>query len=163
MGTMDRGLLTFDAFSTRLRWAGVAFGAAFAPILLASADRQVVVATSRVPVRRARPRRRLCRERPAGSGSTTRGTTMRAAFVSGRQSPQFHEFEAQRLQVRDVAVQRGTVGHRTHQQGVLAGCNASEWLECRGQDGRDPARDPESVVSVHVGLLASSLMVRASG
>ena len=45
---------------------------------------------------------------------------MTTAVVPGRQPPQLDEFEAQRLEVRDVAVQRGAVGHRTHQQGVGA-------------------------------------------
>ena len=88
---------------------------------------------------------------------------MTAAVVPGGQPPQLDEFEAQRLEVRDVAVQRGPVGHRTHQQGVGARLDALERLQRCGQRGRDPARDPESVVSGHVGLLASSLMVGASG
>ena len=45
---------------------------------------------------------------------------MTAAVVPGRQPTQLDELEAQRLEVRDVAVQRGPVGHRTHQQGVGA-------------------------------------------
>jgi hypothetical protein len=89
---------------------------------------------------------------------------MTAAVVPGRQPPQLDELEAQRLEVGDVAVQRGPVGHRTHQQGVGACRDGLERLQCHRQRGRDPARDPESVVcSVHVGLLASSLMVEASG
>jgi hypothetical protein len=88
---------------------------------------------------------------------------MRAAVVAGRQPPQLDEFEAQHIEVRDVAVQRGPVGHRTDQEGVGEGLNPVERLQRRGQRGRDPARDPESVVSVHVGLLASPLMVGASG
>ena len=88
---------------------------------------------------------------------------MTTAVVPGRQPPQLDELEAQRLEVRDVAVQRGPVGHRTYQQGVGARLDSLERLQRCGQRGRDPARDPESVVSVHVGLLASSLMVGASG
>ena len=88
---------------------------------------------------------------------------MTTALVPGRQPPQLDELEAQRLEVRDVAVQRGPVGDRTYQQGVGARLDALERLQRCGQCGRDPARDPESVVGVHVGLLASSLMVGASG
>jgi hypothetical protein len=88
---------------------------------------------------------------------------MRAAFVSGRQSPQFDEFEAQRFEVRQVAVQRGPVDHRTDQQGVVARRNVLEWFQCCGKRGRDPTRDPESVVSGHVGLLASSPIVGTWG
>ena len=88
---------------------------------------------------------------------------MTADIVPGRQPPQLDELEAQRLEVRDVAVQRGPVGDRTHQQGVGAGLNALERRQRCGQRGRDPARDPEGVVSGHVGLLASPLMVGASG
>jgi hypothetical protein len=83
--------------------------------------------------------------------------------VPGRRPAQLQELEAQRLEVRDVAVQRGPVGHRTHQQGVGARRDASERLEHCGQRRREPARDPESVVNGHVGLLASSPMVGASG
>ena len=92
---------------------------------------------------------------------------MTAGTVSGWQPAQLEEFEAQRLEVRDVAVQRGPVGDRTHQQGVGAGLNALERLQRCCQREWDPARDPEGVVSVHVGLpfrrIASGLMVGASG
>ena len=54
---------------------------------------------------------------------------MTAAVVPGRQPPQLDELEAQRLEVRDVAVQRGPVGHRTHQQGVGACRDALERLQ----------------------------------
>ena len=77
---------------------------------------------------------------------------MTAGIVPGRQPAQLDEFEAQRLEVRDVAVQRGPVGDRTHQQGVDAGLDALERLQRCGQRGRDPARDPEGVVSGHVCL-----------
>ena len=89
------------------------------------------------------------------------------AVVASRQPPQLDEFEAQRLEVRDVAVQGGPVGDRAHQDGVGAGLNASERRQRRGQRGRDPARDPEGVVSVHVGLpfagIAVPLMVGVLG
>jgi len=92
---------------------------------------------------------------------------MRAVVIPGRQPPQLDELEAQRLEVRDVAVQCGLVGDRTHQQGVGASFHALERLQRCGQRGRDPARDPESVVSVHVGFpswkIASALMMGASG
>ena len=88
---------------------------------------------------------------------------MTAVVVPRRQPPQLDEFEAQRLEVRDVAVQRSPVGNRTHQQGVGARRNAPERLQGCGQRGRNPTRDPESVVSINLGLLASSLMVGVSG
>jgi hypothetical protein len=89
---------------------------------------------------------------------------MTTAVVPGRQPPQLDELEAQRLEVGDVAVQGGPVGHGTNQQGVGAGRDGLERLQRRRQRGWDPARDPESVVSsVHVGLLASSLMVGGPG
>jgi hypothetical protein len=88
---------------------------------------------------------------------------MTAVVVPGRQPAQLDEFEAQRLEVRDVSVQRGPVGDRTHQQGVDPGLDALERRQCCGHRGRNPARDPEGVVSGHIGLLASSLMVGASG
>jgi hypothetical protein len=87
---------------------------------------------------------------------------MTAVAVPGRQPAQLDELEAQRLEVRDIPVQRGTVGDRTHEQGVGARRDASERLQYCGQRGREPARDPESVVSGQVGLLASSPMVGAS-
>jgi hypothetical protein len=37
---------------------------------------------------------------------------MTAAVVPGRQPPQLDELETERLEVGDVAVQRGPVGHR---------------------------------------------------
>jgi hypothetical protein len=88
---------------------------------------------------------------------------MTAAVVPGRQPSQLDELEAQRLEVGDVAVQRGPVGHRTHQQGVGARRDGPERLQRCRQRRRDPTRDPEGVVSGHVSLLASSLMVAAPG
>jgi hypothetical protein len=92
---------------------------------------------------------------------------MTAEVTFSRQPPQFDELEAECLEVGDVAVQRGPVGHRTHEQGVHAGVHAPERLEDRGQNGRDPARDPEGVLSVHVGLplrrTACTPMVGSSG
>jgi hypothetical protein len=92
---------------------------------------------------------------------------MTTAVVCGGQPAQLDEFEAQRLEVRDVAVQRRPVGDRAHQQGIGARLDASERRQRCGQRGRDPARDPEGVVSVHVGLpfrrIACALMVGVSG
>jgi hypothetical protein len=95
---------------------------------------------------------------------------MTTALVTGRQPPQLNEFEAQRLNVRDAAVQRGAVGHPTHQDGVSAPVNRRQQLQRlqqTGQRGREPARDPKSVVSVHVGLpfggIACAPMVGPSG
>jgi hypothetical protein len=56
---------------------------------------------------------------------------MTAAVVIGGQPPQLDEFEAQCLEVRDVAVQCGAVGHRTASRvseaasTVLSGSSAS--------------------------------------
>ena len=75
----------------------------------------------RLPALRVRPRRRPGRGRYARSGTTTARAPMTAGIVSGRQPAQLEELEAQRLEVCDVAVQRGPVGDRTHQQGVDAG------------------------------------------
>ena len=87
--------------------------------------------------------------------------------VPRRQATQLDELETQRLEVCDVAVQRGPIGDRTHQQGVGARLDALERLQRCGQRGRDPARDPEGVVSVHVGFpswkIASALMMGAWG
>jgi hypothetical protein len=102
------------------------------------------------------------REQCADFGMATRQTAM-TAVVPGRQQPQVDQLEAHRLD--EVAVQRSPVGDRTHQQGVDARLDALEWRQ-RGQRERDPARDPardqESVFSNHVGLLASSHMLRPS-
>jgi hypothetical protein len=93
---------------------------------------------------------------------------MTAAVVIGGQPPQLDEFEAQCLEVRDVAVQCGAIGHRTNQQGVGARVDGLERLQRIDQRGREPARDPKSVViSVHGGLpfrgIACALLVGASG
>jgi hypothetical protein len=39
-----------------------------------------------------------------------------AAAVCGRELPQLNDFESERLDVRHEPVQRGPVGHGTHQQ-----------------------------------------------
>lgn len=84
-----------------------------------------------------------------------------------RQPTQLDELKTQRLEVCDVAVQRGPIGDRTHQQRVGARRNALERLQHFGYRERHPARDPEGVVIFHVGLpfrrIACKLMVGVSG
>jgi hypothetical protein len=90
-----------------------------------------------------------------------------SGVVPGRQPPQLDEFETERLDARDVAVQRGAVNNSGHQQGVGARGHRLEWVQSTQHRGREPARDPEGVVSVHVGLrfegIAFPLMVGVSG
>jgi hypothetical protein len=88
---------------------------------------------------------------------------MTAAVIAGRQPPQLDEVEAQGVEVSDVALQRGPVGDRTHQQGVGARLDGLQRLQRCGERGRDPARDPENVLRIHVGLLASPPMVGVVG
>jgi hypothetical protein len=87
--------------------------------------------------------------------------------VPRRQPPELDEFEAQRLDARDVPVQRGAVDNSPHQQCFGARLSGLERVQSTQHRGREPARDPEGVVSVHVGLrfggIAFPLMVGASG
>jgi hypothetical protein len=87
--------------------------------------------------------------------------------VPGRQPLQLDEFEAQRLDARDVPVQRGAVDDRPYQQGVGGRVPRLERVQSTQQRGREPARDPEGVVSVHVGVrfarVSFPLMFGASG
>jgi hypothetical protein len=82
------------------------------------------------------------------------------------QSPQLGDFEAQRLAARDVPVRRGAVGHPIHQQCLGARVRGLEPVPRTHQRGREPARDPQGVVSVHVGFpftgIASALVVGTS-
>jgi hypothetical protein len=66
---------------------------------------------------------------------------------------QLDELQTQRLNPRDEAVQRGAVGHPTHQQGVTRRGTRFERVERSQNPGRQPAGDPESVFSAHVVLL----------
>ena len=92
---------------------------------------------------------------------------MSPAVVAGGQPPELDEFEAQRLDARDVPVQRGAVDNSGHQQGVGARGHCLERVQSAQHSVCEPARDPEGVVSVHVGLrsggIAFPLMVGASG
>jgi hypothetical protein len=87
--------------------------------------------------------------------------------VAGRQPPQLDEFEAQRLDARDVAVQRGAVDNSGHQQRFGARLPRLERVQSTQHRGREPARDQEGVVGVHVGLpfagIALLLMMGVSG
>src|SRR5215218_3305817 len=116
-----------------------------------------------IAVLRARPPHPPGRGLAGDSAASTARTTTIAGVALGRQPPQLDELEAQCLEVRDVAVQCGPVRDRADQQRVGARLDALEWRERCGQGGWDPARDPEGVVNVHVGLpfrtCACALMV----
>ena len=92
---------------------------------------------------------------------------MTTGVLPARQPPQLDEFEAQGLDAGDVPVQRGAVDNPGHQQGVGARGHCLERVQSAQQRGCEPARDPEGVVSGHVGLrfggIAFPLMVGASG
>ena len=92
---------------------------------------------------------------------------MSTGVVPGRQPPQLDEFEAQRLDARDKPVQRGAVDNPPDQQGFGARLPRLERVQSTQHRGREPARDPEGVVSVHVGLpfagIAVPLMVGVLG
>jgi len=75
-----------------------------------------------------------------------------SGVVSGRQPLQLDEFEAERLDARDIPVQRGAVDNPPDQQRVCARVRRLKRVQGTQQRGREPARDPEGVVSVHVGL-----------
>jgi len=63
--------------------------------------------------------------------------------VPGRQPPQLDEFETQRLDARDVPVQRGAVDNPPHQQRVGARVPHLERVQSTQQRGRQPARDQD--------------------
>lgn len=92
---------------------------------------------------------------------------MTTGVVPGRQPPQLDEFETQRLDARDVPMQRGAVDNPRHEQGVGACARCPERVQRTQQRGREPARDPKGVVSDHIGLrfggMAFPFMVGASG
>ena len=92
---------------------------------------------------------------------------MSTGVVPGRQPPQLDEFEAQRLDARDKPVQRGAVDNPPDQHSVGARLPRLERVQSTHHCGREPARDPEGVVSVHVGLpfagIAVPLMVGVLG
>jgi hypothetical protein len=67
---------------------------------------------------------------------------------------QLNQLQPERLDPRDEAVQRGTVGHRTDQQGL--GCRSAELerVERPEQPGRQSPSDPKGVRGAH-GVLRS--------
>jgi hypothetical protein len=85
----------------------------------------------------------------ASSISTAFGTASLRGAAS-RKPFQLDELQPQRLDPRDEAVQRGAVDHPAHQQGVGRYRSFFESVKSSQQPGRQPADDPEGVVSVHV-------------
>jgi hypothetical protein len=65
---------------------------------------------------------------------------------------QLDELQSQRLDPRDEAIQRGSVGQPTHQQGVAPRRTRFKWFERLQQPARQPAGDPEGVLGAHDGL-----------
>jgi hypothetical protein len=80
---------------------------------------------------------------------------------------QLDEFQSQRLDPRDEAIQRGSVGQSTHQQGVTRRHMRFKWFERLQQPARQPAGDPEGVLGAHDGLPSgadvSTAIVGATG
>ena len=72
---------------------------------------------------------------------------------------QLDELQPQRFDPGDEAVQRRPVDHRTHQHGVGRGLDRYERVEHLQHRWRQPAGDPEAVLSVHV-VLSSDRGVR---
>jgi hypothetical protein len=82
--------------------------------------------------------------------------------AAGGQPLQLDELQPQRLDPGDEAVQRRTVGHPTHQHGVGRGLvRCCERVEHLQHHWRQPAGDPETVLSAHV-VLTSDRGVRTS-
>jgi hypothetical protein len=80
---------------------------------------------------------------------------------------QLDEFQSQRLDPRDEAIQRGSVSQPTHQQGVTRRHMRFKWFERLQQLARQPAGDPEGVLGAHDGLPSgadvSTAIVGATG
>ena len=72
---------------------------------------------------------------------------------------QLDELQPQRLDPGDEAVERRPVGHPTHQHGVARGLPRCERVEHLQRTWRQPAGDPETVLSAHV-VLTSDRGVR---
>ena len=72
---------------------------------------------------------------------------------------QLDELQPQRLDPGDEAVQRCAVGHPTHQHGVVRGLARRERVEHLQHPWRQPACDPETVLTGHV-VLTSDRGVR---
>src|SRR4051794_22643727 len=62
------------------------------------------------------------------------------------------ELQAPRLDPRDEAIRRGSVGQPTPQQGVARRRTRFKWFERLQQPARQPAGDPEGVLGAHDGL-----------
>jgi hypothetical protein len=121
-----------------------------------------------IPILPARPRRRPGRAGAVGFRiATAGGAAVSTGVVPGWQPPQLDEFEAQGLDAGDVPVQRGAVDNSPDQQGFGARLPGLERVQSTQRRGCEPARDPEGVVSVHVGLrfegIAFLPMVGVSG
>ncbi len=87
----------------------------------------------------------------AAAATALRTASGRAAVRRAARKPlQLDELQPQRLDARDEAVECGTVGHLTHQQGLGRRCARLERIERPQQPGRQPAGDPKGVLSAHV-------------
>src|SRR5215207_7400050 len=60
-----------------------------------------------------------------------------------RKPLQLDELQSQRLDPRDEAIQGGSVGQPTHQQGVARRRTRFKWFERLQQPARQPPGDPE--------------------
>ena len=65
---------------------------------------------------------------------------------------QLDKLQSQSLDSRDDAVQRGAVGHPTHQQGLGRCPTRLKRIECCQQPRSQPAGDPKREFSAHVVL-----------
>src|SRR3954452_24022338 len=102
----------------------------------------------------------------AGSVPAAFGTGSVGGGAVGK-SLQLDELQSQRLDPRDEAVQRGSVGQPTHQQGVARRGTRFQWFERLPQPARQPAGDPEGVLGAHdrppSGADAPTAIVGATG
>src|SRR3954449_3029839 len=81
----------------------------------------------------------ICVPAALGTGSVGGGAVGKAL--------QLDELQSQRLDPRDEAVQRGSVGQPTHEQGVARRRMRFQWFEGLPQPARQPAGDPEGVLA----------------
>jgi hypothetical protein len=95
------------------------------------------------------------------------GTAGTAALGTARKPLQLDELQAQRFDPRNEAVKRGAVGHAADQQCLRRRRARLERVERAQQPGRQPAGDPEGVLSAHVVLPSGAAsppdMVGATG